>query len=470
MKKFSKILSIALLVALVLSLGITSAFAADTGTITITVPTQQTAPTKPVTYKIYKVFDATVNATDNTKVNYTLCSGDTLSAAMTAAGFSVDTAGNVSGPTSLNDAAIAAIAAYVTEADLVETVTAAVGTTSVTSSALPFGYYYITTTTGSVVTIDSNNNNPTVNDKNKIPKVVKSAGTQYDAASMAAIDAVGTSQAFTSQIDVGKGAVNLVFTDTMTNMTFDGTVTITVSAGTAPVAGTDYTLTGEAGASSFSIAFTDAYVASLAENTLINITYSGTITSDALSVDPATNTAKITSGDGNESTSDPVEVYNAKLTVTKQDGDKNPLAGAGFVVKNSEGKYYKLAADKKSITWYELPAGTELADAISAGNITEYTSDAAGAVPAFTGLGVGTYTLVESTVPAGYNKADDIPFEIKDADYTPANLEQTATVTNNAGAELPSTGGIGTTLFYVIGSILVLGAGVVLVAKKRAID
>ena len=45
-----------------------------------------------------------------------------------------------------------------------------------------------------------------------------------------------------------------------------------------------------------------------------------------------------------------------------------------------------------------------------------------------------------------------------------------ATVVNNAGAELPSTGGIGTTLFYVIGTILVLGAGVVLVAKKRAID
>ncbi len=463
MKKFSKILSIALLVALVLSLGITSAFAADTGTITITVPTQQTAPTKPVTYKIYKVFDATVNATDNTKVNYTLCSGDTLSAAMTAAGFSVDTAGNVSGPTSLNDAAIAAIATYVTNADLVDTVTAAVGTTSVTSSALPFGYYYITTTTGSVVTIDSNNDNPTVKDKNKIPKVVKSAGTQYDAASQAAIDAVGTSQSFTSQIDVGNGAVNLVFTDTMTNMTFDGTVTITVSAGTAPVAGTDYTLTGAAGDSSFSIAFTDAYIAKLAANTLINITYSGTITSDGLSVNPATNTAKITSGDGNESSSDPVKVYNAKFTVTKQDGSSKPLAGAGFVIKNADGKYYKLNAATAT-----APASISWVDSIN--DADEHVSDAQGAVAPFTGLGVGTYTLEEKTVPGGYNKAADQTFTIADKDYTAANLEQTATVVNQEGAELPSTGGIGTTLFYVIGSILVLGAGVVLVAKKRAID
>ena len=176
MKKMKKFF--ALLIAMVMVLGMsTSVFAADapatTGKITITVPTEKTAPTKDTVYKIYKVFDATVNADDAKNVNYTLCSGDSLSDAMKAAGFSVDTAGNVTGPTSLDANAIAAIAGYVTEADLVDTVTAAVGTTSVTSSDLPFGYYYITTTSGTVVTIDSNNDNPTVEDKNIIPVVLR---------------------------------------------------------------------------------------------------------------------------------------------------------------------------------------------------------------------------------------------------------------------------------------------------------
>ena len=58
-------------------------------------------------------------------------------------------------------------------------------------------------------------------------------------------------------------------------------------------------------------------------------------------------------------------------------------------------------------------------------------------------------------------------FTIAKGDYTTTNLEQTATVTNNSGEELPSTGGIGTTIFYIIGAILVIGAGVVLVTRRR---
>ena len=476
MKKMKKIF--ALLIAMVMVLGMsTMAFAADgddeataaTGSITITVPSTQTAPTKDTVYKIYKVFDATVNADDNTKVSYTLCDGDTLSAAMTAAGFKVDTAGNVTGPASLNADAIAAIAAYVADADLVKTVTAAVGDTSVTAADLPYGYYYITTTSGTVVTIDSNNNNPTVNDKNIIPKVVKSAGTEYDAASLAAIAAVGTDQPYTAQIDIGKGTQKLVFTDTMTNQTYNGDAKVTVGGVEVAASATTFSISGATGATSFTITFVDSYIAGLADDTIITINYSGKITSDALSNDPATNTAKITSGEGNESTSEPIKVYNAKFTVTKQDGEKKALAGAGFVIAKTvaddsedaeEGAtktvYYKLADDKKSISWVD-----------SIDDATEYTSDANGAVTAFTGLGVGTYTLIEKTVPAGYNKADDSTFTIVDKDYTAANLEQTSIVTNNSGAELPSTGGIGTTIFYIIGAILVIGAGVVLVTRRR---
>ena len=467
MKKMKKIF--ALLIAMVMVLGMSmSVFAAsvDSGnggnaSITITLPTTEQAPTGTTTYKIYKVFDATSDGTSSA-IAYTARHDAAL-----PTGFVKDSAGNIhhgtidadgnvteDKATALTEAEISAIATYVRDpADLVYTATVAAGETSVTVTGLEYGYYYITTSTGTVVTVDSTNPTADVNDKNVIPKVVKSAGTEYDAASLAAIAAVGTDQSFTAQITKTHGATNLVFEDTMTNMSYNKDVAITVSAGTAPTA--TQAVVAET-ATGFKVTFDNTYIAGLADGTVITLKYSGKITSDALSANPATNKATLTSGDGNTSTSEEVKVYNAKFTVTKQDGEEKPLAGAGFVIANSEGKYYKLADDKLSISWVD-----------SIDDATEYKSDATGAVPAFTGLADGTYTLIEKTVPAGYNKAADSTFTVAGNDYTATNLEQTSTVTNESGTVLPSTGGIGTTIFYIIGAILVIGAGVVLVTRRR---
>ena len=101
--------------------------------------------------------------------------------------------------------------------------------------------------------------------------------------------------------------------------------------------------------------------------------------------------------------------------------------------KLTDKKYYNLTGGV--VTWVD-----------SIDNATEYTSDAQGAVTAFKGLANGTYTLIEKTVPAGYNKAADSTFTVAEGDYTTTNLEQTATVKNESGSELPSTGCIGTTV------------------------
>ncbi|MGI6535206.1 MAG: hypothetical protein ACOX12_02135 [Eggerthellaceae bacterium] len=167
---FNKAISLvaAMIMAIVLMIPAGAAYAAGTGSITITPPAGTAAGTTN-TYKVYKVFDADGNGTN---ISYKLSNGDTLTQSMKDAGFSVDSAGNVSGPDTLSKDAIAAIAAYVTDADLVATVTST-GTDNAVAEGLANGYYYITTSTGTAVTIDSTNPNATVKDKNTVPAVTK---------------------------------------------------------------------------------------------------------------------------------------------------------------------------------------------------------------------------------------------------------------------------------------------------------
>ena len=447
MKMMKKIF--ALLIAMVMVLGMsTMVFAAGTGSITIT-PPDDVDTTQTITYNIYKVFDADGNGS---AISYKLVSGKTTA----PAGFTVDTAGNVtySGTSTtggLTEADIAAIAAYVASDSPVATVTSTGGADAV-ATGLANGYYYITTTTGTVVTIDSTNPNATVDDKNIIPGVDKkiTGASSYDADGKKALAQVGTQVEFTATITVGKGQIGYEFNDTMTSGLTYVADSLTVTG--IPAAGYTATASGQ----SIKVGFDDDEIAKLAQGAKIVLTYKATITENALNDDPEKNTATISYGNNGQYTSEPsvTEVYNAQFTVTKQDGNNQPLAGAGFVIANADNKYYKL--DNGVVTWVD---SIEDAD--------EHVSDAQGAVAAFTGLANGTYTLVEKTVPAGYNKAADQNFTVAEHDYTATNLEQTAQVINTAGSVLPSTGGIGTTIFYIIGAILVIGAGVVLVTRRR---
>ena len=137
MKKLSKVLVLVLAAVMTFAMASITTFAAGTGTITINVPQTEQPTTEATTYKIYKVFDADGNGT---AISYKLVSGKTAA----PAGFTVDAAGNVSytgtGTDELTQADIAAIAAYVTEADLVDTVKAPAGATTATSKELPNGF------------------------------------------------------------------------------------------------------------------------------------------------------------------------------------------------------------------------------------------------------------------------------------------------------------------------------------------
>ena len=498
MKLFKKMITFVLVALMTVAMGATNVFAEELQpgtegadkTITIT-PPEGVAADAENTYTVYKVFNAT---TDGTNIAYKSLDGTA------PAGFVFDIDNNVYLGTATDAATgatgeiqitvaggakkyivpstadeltakqIAAIAAYTTGKEPVGTVKIT-GTTAKTVTVPDYGYYYITTSTGTVVTIDSTRKFADVIDKNTVPSLDKRiTNTDKSGAGMAgtidtdgkkALAELGKDVEYTATITVGKGAKGYEFHDKMgTGLTFKGNeyVTVTALPAVTGITGDWYTIkaTPDSG-DTLTITFADG----IAENTTITIKYVGTVNSDALTVDTGKNTARVDYGDENSNNHTPdseTNVYNAKFTVTKKDGKNQPLEGAGFVVKNADNKYYK--KEGTVVSWV-----TDIDQA------TEYTSNASGAVESFTGLVDGTYTLVETTVPLGFNKAADTIVTISGGDFSAdalSSLAHTETVINNQGSLLPSTGGMGTTIFYILGGILIVAGVAYFIVRRKA--
>lgn len=198
------------------------------------------------------------------------------------------------------------------------------------------------------------------------------------------------------------------------------------------------------------------------------------------------------------------DLYTTKIELTKIDGTtKDILAGAGFTLtgetnnvrievgttfeENASGEYWKLkdgsyTKDDPETHDQELYVDTETKYApVTTANVIKsngevlniYAETGADGKITFAGLGEGTYKLEETKVPAGYNKMEDKEFTItfnetdKDFSVTGDLTSLAPTIENNSGSTLPSTGGIGTTIFYIVGAVLVIGAAILLVTKKR---
>ncbi len=132
--------------------------------------------------------------------------------------------------------------------------------------------------------------------------------------------------------------------------------------------------------------------------------------------------------------------------------------------------YKKVATEEGGeVTWYAKITNDMLTGWTTNKDVaTTLTSDADGMIY-IAGLDADTYYLEETDAPAGYNKLSDVIEVVIDEDGTVNGNEDTNTikVLNSSGSILPSTGGIGTTIFYVVGIILMLGAAVLLITKKR---
>ena len=200
-------------------------------------------------------------------------------------------------------------------------------------------------------------------------------------------------------------------------------------------------------------------------------------------------------GEGSVGTTpeDEVKVYTYELNIEKQNGKtKKALEGVGFkLYKDVEGTTLYAVIDETTNTIKEWTENIE--------DATEMLTDAAGNIKV-KGLKAGKYFLKETKIPDGYNRMGDVTLEITEVlnGTEPGDVEQTlesfqlkstvnekgkdktttsegdvatgvvkATILNFPGTLLPSTGGIGTIIFYVVGGLLIVGSVVLLIKNKK---
>jgi fimbrial isopeptide formation D2 family protein/LPXTG-motif cell wall-anchored protein len=523
MKKFSKILSVALLVALVLSLGVSSAFAADDGTITISNTTQDAA------YNVYKVFDATYSG--NNVAYFYDGSNATFLANLQASTSPFTVTETLDGDYNVvpkSDATEEGIITFIKNnaanfGDPVKTGTGNDG--ALTFNGLAYGYYYITSGVGAVVTIDSALKDVTVIDKNQettLDKEEKIAnGTwQYDGEYSDSItpptgnvgDTVSYNVEGTWTRYIGEDIVkNLKFHDVMSSgLTADQNVVVkfgdtTLTAVTENPGQGQYTVTYVLNNNDTPNDATDDYwvtdifipVASFPAdadpvffyNVTNNyeITYSAKIDKDAIIDGEEINTVDLKyddkNGNENEVDSDKTKLKDFPLNLLKVDGkntetttDDSPLAGAKFELYRKDGttpisvvlltgtNYGDGTATAEKDNVYRLAEAGETGDTV----ITEMVVGKTGKITV-QGLANGQYEFEETEAPAGFNKLT-ARTNVVTIENNAADSPATVTAINNHGTELPSTGGIGTTIFYAVGGILVLAAIVLLITKKRMSD
>lgn len=301
------------------------------------------------------------------------------------------------------------------------------------------------------------------------------------------------------------------FTDTLASNFTLNTDSIAVKVvnadGETSLTATDYTVSSQDESGKFTITINDTKkITAITKDSTIVVDYNATLNDTAeIGLPGQENKVDLTysnnpnytgdgastpEGDKGKTPEDKVIVFTYELDVTKYLGNEETKADAedgtkaGFKLGNADGSKWATVDGNLRITgWVDDVAAA-----------TEVTTDATG-IFKFIGLDDGKYTLRETTTPTGYNTMADLTLTIGattannqvwsgtasdalsaikltmnstniDGDVDKGNVE--GSIINQKGSSLPSTGGIGTTMFYVGGGVLVAGAGVLLITKKRA--
>ena len=212
---------------------------------------------------------------------------------------------------------------------------------------------------------------------------------------------------------------------------------------------------------------TVTYTAHLNENATVNTTSGPTDNKNSVQLQYSNNPRP---GDywGTTPKSE-VYVFTYQLNNTKraEKEDGTPLPGAGFRLYSDEACN---AEDEIKLKMND--DGTYSRDFSTEGKGVEMLSNKDGQFNV-KGLDAGTYYLKETTPPAGYSACKVTPVTItanhngNHVEFDSSKLSTTIINKKDGGITLPSTGGIGTTIFYVVGGGLMVAAIVLLVTKKR---
>ncbi len=379
---------------------------------------------------------------------------------------------------------------------------------TVTIDKLSYGYYYVTTGNGSVVSIDTvtSTEKIIINDKNPqgpnnpSKKITAEDGIDLGTPVTENAAKVGSKESFeitynatnwvtvtdtTSDETSTTKIENFYIKDTPTNLDIDLSSVKVYVNNTLIESG--YTISETANPLEISIKWVDDSSGNhkyspndVTGNIPVKVTYDATITTSAAS-QAATNKVNIYYNHDSSSTSDGVEVttpsdppktttYTYKFQLNKVDGSENSLSGAQFELYDGDEKV-SLVLDEGT---YRVATANETATAVTTIDMTS-----TGTVE-IKGLDNKEYTLKEIKAPEGYNTAANTTIYPSDSNKTGNKLVKAdgtyganagdagnVTVVNKAGASLPTTGGIGTTIFYALGAILVIGAGVALIVRRR---
>ena len=468
-----RVTSILLALVLLLALAGTAA-AEDKGSITI----DNAIVGK--TYTIYRIFDLNSHNTDYSAINYTVSEKWTAFFAEGAPGrtyVDIDkTYGYVVWKTGASPANFAAAAIeYAADKGIAHDGQAGATSSIVKFDDLALGYYLVQSDLGALCSLDTTMPNVTIKEKNSESTVDKQVqedstgdyGDHNDAD-------IGQTVNFKTTINVVDGEPkNYVLHDTMSaGLTFDpASVAVTIGERTL-AKNTDYTLvtSGLTDGCTFEVQFKDGV---LKPNDVVEVAYSAEVNEYAVIGGTGNdNKTHLTYSDTPKSTGERLtKTYVWQFDVFKyamRDGKEIPLAGAQFVLYKTvnDEKFYAQVANGKITGWTDDKEKATVFETPDNGKFV------------IAGLDADTYYLEEIKAPDGYNQLKD-PVKVVITATIAGDKTGRATITynetatgtvrieNQTGVELPSTGGIGTTVFYVIGGLLMGVAVVLLVTRKK---
>ncbi len=332
--------------------------------------------------------------------------------------------------------------------------------TTVVFDNLDLGYYLVESSLGALCNLTTTKPNATINEKNTIvpdvDKVVKENSTgNYGNLNDASI---GDAVEFKATVITGAGYDNYVLYDKMDAGLTLNSESIVVKIGNNVVSADNYTLDTTSNANyTFKISFKNEFISKLPNSTKIDVYYSATLNENAV-VEGNGNKNETYLEYGNKQTTDKHETttYTYAFDLKKTNKENEELTGAEFILLDVDGNEIKVVLVDEENNIYRVAIQGETGTTIKVGHAT------------INGLDAGSYKLEEVVSPVGYNKLTSpieftISTKINNESFARANVN----VINYTGSELPETGGMGTTLLITIGSLLVIGFGLLLVTKLR---